>query len=672
MGGVICISLYAATLQRTVPAGDSGELIAVAKTLGVAHPPGYPLYTLLGHLWITLVPIGSVAARMNLFSAVCAAAAALLVGDTVRRLTRSTAAGLVAVFLLAFSAPLWKYAVVTEVFALNTLLAALLLWLFVLWRESTRPATAFGIGLLCSLLLSHHHTLVLIALPVAAATALIGRRRVLGVGALGAAVGLAPLLYLPWAARRNPALDWGDPRSLDAFLRVLLRRDYGTFRLDPEQAGHAADRSHALLYMQSLPQGFTWLGVALVLAGAVALARRHRALGAVLAGFFVLQMLFFTRVGFPSHPLIFRGVVERFYILPNVALALMAGLGAALVLERLRGSVRRAAATVLVVAAFAWPVALQYRAVDQRGNTLTEDLCRGVLASVPEGGVLFSQGDLFHNGLAYLQLVKGERPDVTVVDQEKLTFAWHVRALRRRDPDLLPARLGREDRYDGSPESGNLAWIAHLDGKRPVTLLGLKESSYASRYEVVPTGFVLRTYSRGAADSSARSSRLDLPLGDASRIGAAPGAREQAVLALDLFAAMRTDSYFRRYDPWSFEADACARFAELAARTAIHLCRPEAFDITPAEYPGFVKLIAFFDRHDASGLSSDLRPAGDFASQPDPEVLRAEGFLFALHPAVRDTARARRSLDRFLAAAPADPRVAEVRRMLELLTSQGD
>jgi hypothetical protein len=644
-----------------VPAGDSGELIAAAKTLGIAHPPGYPLYTMLGHLWIALVPIGSVATRMNLLSAVCAAGAAMLLADAVRRLTRSPAAGLVAAFLLAFSSPLWKYALVAEVFTPNALLAALLLWLFVRWRESPRPATVFAIGLLCTLLLSHHHTLVLLALPVAAVTALTGHRRLLGVGALGAAIGLAPLLYLPWAARRNPALNWGDPRTLDSFLHVLLRRDYGTFRLDPEQAGHVADTNHAILYLQSLPWGFSALGVALAVIGLVALARKHRALGAVLAGFFVLQMLFFTRVGFPSNPPLFRGVVERFYILPNVVLALMSGLGAALVLDRVRGATRRVLAGALVAVALAWPMAIHYRTVDQRGNTLTEDLCRGVLASVPEHGVLFSQGDLFHNGLAYLQLAEGERPDVTVIDQEKLTFAWYVRSLRRREPYLMPSPLGPEDRYDGTPESGNLAWIEHLEGKRPVALLGLKESSYAARYELVPTGLVLWAYSRGdATDSTHKSSRLDSASGNASRLGAVPGAREQALLAVELFGAIRTESYFRHYDAWSFEYDARDRFGEVAARTAIHLCRPEAFDITPAEYPGFAKLIAYFDRHDV----------GD--PPPDSEVLRAEGFLFALHPAARDPARARRSLKRFLVQARRDPRAAEVRQMLELLAPQGD
>ena len=70
------LALYVATVARSLPAGDSGELITAAATLGVAHPPGYPLYIWLGHLWILLKPFGSVALRLNLLSAVAGAATA--------------------------------------------------------------------------------------------------------------------------------------------------------------------------------------------------------------------------------------------------------------------------------------------------------------------------------------------------------------------------------------------------------------------------------------------------------------------------------------------------------------------------------------------------------------------------------------------------------------------
>src|SRR5262249_49127116 len=74
---VAAITLYAATLAPTVTLVDSGELIFAAKTLGVAHPPGFPLYVLLAHVF-TWLPLGSAAARVNFASALFAALAAAM------------------------------------------------------------------------------------------------------------------------------------------------------------------------------------------------------------------------------------------------------------------------------------------------------------------------------------------------------------------------------------------------------------------------------------------------------------------------------------------------------------------------------------------------------------------------------------------------------------------
>src|SRR6476646_10444046 len=69
--------LYSSTLAPTVTLVDSGELIVAAHSLGVAHPPGFPLYVMLAHL-VSLVPIGSVAARVNFASALFAALASAI------------------------------------------------------------------------------------------------------------------------------------------------------------------------------------------------------------------------------------------------------------------------------------------------------------------------------------------------------------------------------------------------------------------------------------------------------------------------------------------------------------------------------------------------------------------------------------------------------------------
>ena len=91
--GIAALGAYAFTPHPSVPGGDSWELIAVAYTSGTAHPPGYPLYTLLARLF-TLIPFGTVAWRVNALSAVLDASAAVVLFVAVTRWTRTVWAGL--------------------------------------------------------------------------------------------------------------------------------------------------------------------------------------------------------------------------------------------------------------------------------------------------------------------------------------------------------------------------------------------------------------------------------------------------------------------------------------------------------------------------------------------------------------------------------------------------
>jgi hypothetical protein len=630
---VLALAAYAFHVHRSIPAGDSGELIAVAHGLGTAHPPGYPLWTLLAAAWERLVPIGGVVFRLNLFSAVTAALAAAVLARTVETLPGGprawsvrTAAGYVAGLALAFAPPFWKNALVAEVFALNALLAAAALRAFGALlrardegRATARPFAA--LGLVGGLLVAHHHSLVLLWLPLAIAAAVrAGSRRGLAAAAVALAVGLTPLLYLPLAAGRTPppAISWGEPATPGGFLRILTRADYGTFQLDPKEAGLVADRSHVLLWLESIPRDFRAWGAALALLGALALARdpRRRPLALALAAFAVLQAAFFTRVGFPTEPAVFLGVVERFYVLPAVVLALLVGAGAGAALAWIarrtvpHAAPAQAAAVVLAVAFVGVLDPVRTAAIRQDRNTLIADLADGVLASVPDSAVLFVQGDVFHNALAVRQGVEGARPDVTVLDQELLTYPWSVAHVRRRHPGVLPARLGAHDRYDGSPGSGNLAWLDHLAGRRPAAFLGLKEPSYDKRWTMQPVGFVLHAVPRGRSVDPA----------------------EVAARGLAVVGRVRFDGAFRTWDPTSFEALERARLTECLARTTRDLCRPEAFALTPEATPGFAELLAALERSRAAA-ESDGPPE-------DPELVRARGTLYALHPAVRDSARA--------------------------------
>src|SRR5580765_1948335 len=141
--GLIALIAYFLTVDPSLPNGDSGDLITSAYVLGVAHPPGYPLLTLLGHI-ATWLPIGSPALRVNLLSCLFDAAAVAVVFLTIyRSVGRSSiadrgrwpafVAAAVGALLLAFSSLFWAYSVVAEVFALNNLFAALLRVLALEW-----------------------------------------------------------------------------------------------------------------------------------------------------------------------------------------------------------------------------------------------------------------------------------------------------------------------------------------------------------------------------------------------------------------------------------------------------------------------------------------------------------------------------------------------------------
>src|SRR5215212_8775196 len=158
--GAGAAALYLGTLAPGLGGTvDSAEFQQAAYSLAIVHPTGYPLYLLLARLWITLLPLGEVAWRVNLLSAVCAVAAALVVYATVLRLTRRPGAGLLAGALLATHALVWEQAVVAEVNSLNLLLVAAVVYALLRWYDGAWPLEAAA--LLGGLALANHRTSLL-------------------------------------------------------------------------------------------------------------------------------------------------------------------------------------------------------------------------------------------------------------------------------------------------------------------------------------------------------------------------------------------------------------------------------------------------------------------------------------------------------------------------------
>jgi len=496
-GFVLLLSLatYVLTLAPTVTLVDSGELIVAAQSLGGAHPPGFPLYVLLAHV-ATLLPIGSLAARVNLASAIFAALAsavvALLSAEMLLEMNPQCAAGktsparsrsgdqpdisggaawlalITAALLLAFSRTLWSYATVTEVYTLNTLLLAIVFLLMFRWRRSvldtergfhpalerrggraphyggttspqpSQDSRLYAAACVFGLALGVHHVTVFLTLPAIAFLVYATRPRVfagktLVFATLWALVGLTVYAYLPIAAARSPLLNWGDPRTLQRFWwHVTGRQFQAYFSLSPHSVGSQL-ATFANLTMHEF--GPPWLpaALALSLAGLHALFRCGRTM------FWFLLLVIAADLLYASTYEIAED--KAAYFLPAfLAIILAAGCGARFLIDVARATRFRQAAPVtgaacLLVAMLAW--AANFRFNDHHRDFIAHDYVVNILETIQPGGMLLTLDWQVYAPMLYVRTIERARLDAVVIDLNLLRRSWYFNYLEREYPRLM-------------------------------------------------------------------------------------------------------------------------------------------------------------------------------------------------------------------------------------------
>ena len=410
------LAVYLATLGTTVGAADTFEFQVVAYRLGIAHPTGYPLYLLLGKL-ATLLPIGSIAWRVNLVSAACAAGAVLMLYRTLLclfRPQRTPTIALLVAWSFAFSPTFWSQAVEAEVYALNAFWVALVCWLLVRFLTGESPAVVSRwlpwLGLALGLGLANHLTTVVLLAPVGV-TLLLLRPRVEGkrwlLAGLGLLVGLAFYLYLPL---RWPAVNDGQLMSLSQFFEwVLGGRFKGALQLG---AWHADPTRYQIVGRLAL-SAWGWPGIVLAAGGLVWLfVRRWKVALATLAGW----------LGYSFYALSYYVPdISVFYIPAWLLMALWIGAGVMALVEAL--AARRQDTRPLLVALAALllallPLGLVSRygpEVDRSAANPLEAWGRAVLAMDLDQNAAILADSAKIAPLYYLQQTENLRPDLDIV-----------------------------------------------------------------------------------------------------------------------------------------------------------------------------------------------------------------------------------------------------------------
>jgi hypothetical protein len=414
--------LYVGTLAPDVLPADSGELQTVGAQLGVAHPPGFPLYVMAAHLFTRALPFVEPAYAVNFFSAVTGALTAGIVYYAGYRLTHRHLAGLIAAIALGTATTFWSQATTANVRSLTGLFAALILLSLIEFRNATReknqPATDRWLAvttLLMGLGLTHHVSLgfliavglVFILLSDSRLVRQPGRwLRPIGFGLLG----FLPLLYLPLRAGTNVRGATAGLATLSGFVEHVLATG---FRGDLFYFTAPSDLWLRLGIMGNVMAfQFQWVLLVGMFGGLLVLLLRDKQLAWLLGGTFIIFAMVAATYRAPQ-------TVE--YMIPAyIPAALMLGVAVSglLGLDRNRfgifGQVIPAAGTaVLLVAAFSQlPGHISASGAHHESNSARQEV-ETLLNVAPMDSILLAHWH-WVTPLWYLQEVEGLRPDVEI------------------------------------------------------------------------------------------------------------------------------------------------------------------------------------------------------------------------------------------------------------------
>lgn len=406
----IAFVVYFLTTCRGIWIGDSAEFALALQSVGIAHPPGYPLFTLMGSIFVQALAFVRPIFAGGIYNVLLASASVAVIFLIVRRsLDNLTSAGLALVW--AFTSYFWSETNGVEIYTLNILLIALIYFTL----ESDSPKKWFILTYLLGLSFCNHPSAV--ALIPAVVYRFVVEKEYKQVKRIPVyltllAVCAAMYLYLWLRSIHDPISDWGDPEGFAALWQHMTLKQYSGW-----VANSWSSLVHTVfLYARGIVECWWWLGALLTLSGAVLgiKYRRERTINALLIlATSVFMAAFHQAVNF-----------EPFYLLPLFASLLLISNNFA-VLGKIR--IPASVAPIAAIAAAVLLLVFGYRENDKSNYRLYEDYTRALLDSPVPNGVIFNAGDINAFGTAYLRYAENYRPDVELYDR-----SIHKRALLQR------------------------------------------------------------------------------------------------------------------------------------------------------------------------------------------------------------------------------------------------
>ncbi len=525
---LLTFSVYLSTLCPTVSFVDAGELATVAITFGIAHPTGYPLFTMLGRL-AAIVPLGTEEiVRLNLLAAILTSAAMAWFFKTSVRFYRSSLfsmadedsipvqrfrlAAMIGSLAVGWSSTVWAQSVAVEVYSLHLLFLCITTYCFVRGIEETLHHSDVSRYLLLfsfvlGLSFTNHMTSILLAPAfLYLYFRLFGMKRdsferVLKLAPLFV-LGLSVYLVLPVRSSMSPSLDWGHPATLERFLWHLSGKQYRTWMFT---SFDSAEKQFQY-FVGHLSSVFNYAVLVVVAIGVIGVVRQSGQLFLFLSLLFLGCLLY--AINYDIHD------IDSYFLLAYLALGWFIVFGVAELHQWLTALLPERATPLVWVILLCVPLSQWFenrRGVDESGNYLIRDYAQNVFNNVePNAFILTYQWDYLVAPSYYFQQVRKQRPDVVIIDKELLRRSWYYLMLERNHPWLIERSRSAVNRflaelnkfehdqpYDPSVIEARFNEMINdfLDKaivERPVYVGSEIEPQFAFAYQRVPEGLLFR------------------------------------------------------------------------------------------------------------------------------------------------------------------------------------
>lgn len=453
---LVVSGVYSTTVNRSIGYTDSGELAAVAYTLSIAHPTGYPLFTLLGRC-VAMIPLSlRPITQLNIFGALLCIVALVVFYFTIRfiliklkidkelQLPLVNAISVSSTLILAFSSTVWLQSTNIEVYALH------FLFLMILLYGTTRSLLATSgekfsqwmciVAYILGLSFGNHMTTILVVPALAYAILIESKKWNYNVKFYFTLLflfilGLSVYLYLPIRAKHQPPLLWGNPVDVERFLWHVSGKQYQVWMFE----GWSVAQKQLIRYITHFNDEFYFPLLFFLVFGLSPLLKQARTLG------IALLLMFCTTVLYSINYSIFD--IDPYFLLSYCAIALFLGVGIAKFFSILQRRFRVANALLFIIA-LSLPgiqVFTHYNHVLRNAKSKAETFTEETIRLLPHGAVVISGlWDYFVSPFLYLQEVEGKRKDLIVIDYHLLkNRSWYFAQLQQKAPWLM-AMCSRE------------------------------------------------------------------------------------------------------------------------------------------------------------------------------------------------------------------------------------